>query len=137
MVADAIRYEEDATFVYIFLRAIAREPYSRLGIDIGPGNTFSNTVEKEEDMMDKMDLMIERYATAAYLEVEPRRQWSTSAKSDLFLRFIAPKNIHLNSIHVSDDEMQDCEPTSQAYIVLSYPINGVHSIFSRGIVTSV
>jgi hypothetical protein len=93
MVTDAIRYEEDETFVYVFLRVIAWEPYSRLGIDIGPGKTFSSTVEKTEDMMDKMDLMIERYATATYLEVEPRRQRSTRARNGLFLRFIAPKNI--------------------------------------------
>lgn len=63
MVTEAILYEEDVTFVYIFLRAIAWEPYSRLGVDIGPGKTFSSSVEKTEDVMCKMDLMVERHAT--------------------------------------------------------------------------
>jgi hypothetical protein len=130
MVTDAIPYEEDATFVYMFLREIGRGPYSRLGVDIGPSQTFRSTVEKTPDVVEKMELMIERYATSAYLQMEERRKWSTNAKNGLLLRFIV--DTHMNTFHRTHDGAHEDEPTAQAYVVLSYPLNHIHNIFSRG-----
>jgi hypothetical protein len=111
IVTEPVYFLEDPTPIVQFVQLLASGPYSRLGIDIGRGMTFSSIAI--QSVADKLAGAISKYLAAIPQNVVHDR-WAEKARNAQVL--------------VLEPVQSDCGPI----LVVSQPISSTCGVFCRG-----
>jgi hypothetical protein len=137
LVTEAIDYMNDATPVYHFIQAIGKGPYSRFGLDIGRGMTFSGVEKRKRD---QVNTIVDCYLEATS-QTDLQVKWSKRARRGDIWSFeqISSVPVYPKAVEGSDlTEENRFLPTKDSvtepscFYVLSYPMWRGKGVYSRG-----
>jgi Fungal protein kinase len=129
VVTEPIEYLEDAAIVAQFIQLVASGPYSRLGLDVGRGMTFSSMASTVETQRTRRALTV---YTNALPHDEARTRWLERAEKCKVWRFTSTCSEGPSASPHPYHQLDDKRYVDDYILVASHPISWNPGMFSRG-----